>query len=402
MRALIASAATGIIAAVIAVVVALAVTGDSDSAPPAQSTAAVQQVQVPTVAVDAALDQAEDPPPDAQAGAQADTQAGAQSAQAEPARQPVAATPAETNDVEEPEGGLPQLAPLDGFNPAQIFVDVSPSVVAIEAGLSGGSGFFIDTAGHVVTNYHVVQGAAELFVVDTDGNRSPAQMLGFDAANDLAVLQVDVALVTVRPVSLADSDAVIVGEPVAAIGNPFGLQTSLTTGVVSAIERTRPGLEVGGRPQRGLIQTDAAINPGNSGGVLLNAQGEVIGVTASVESPVRGSVGVGFAIPSNTVARSLSDMIAGETVVHPWIGITAGGTAGDPPTVGSVVAGGPADQGGLRAGDTLLSVDGVPLDSFETLASFLFDKSVGDTVSFDVDRGGSVVTVEVTLGAWPS
>ena len=338
----------------------------------------------------------------AQAQAQARAEEQAPDLDSEPTGRPVASAAGEATTVEEPEGGLPQIVTaLGDFNPAQIFVDVSPSVVSIEAGLSGGSGFFVDEQGHVVTNYHVVQGATELIVVDVDGNRSPAQLLGFDSANDLAVLQVDTSLVSVHPVPLADSDAIVVGEPVVAIGNPFGLQTSLTTGVVSAIERTRPGLAVAGRPQRDLIQTDAAINPGNSGGVLLNAAGEVIGVTASVESPVRGSVGVGFAIPSNTVARFLPRMIDGEVIEHTWIGIRGAGNNDDAPTVGSVVPGAPAERAGLRAGDTLLSVDGVPLASFEELARFLDGKRVDDVVGFEVERGGNIITIDVSLGAWP-
>jgi putative serine protease PepD len=377
MRTVIASISTGLVAAVIAVVVVLALSGDDAGPNPSDAvdlSAAVRQAEAPAVLADAA----------------------------DPGRQAVASTVGETTIVEEPEGGVAQLvAPLGDFNPAQIFVDVSPSVVSIEAGQAGGSGFFVDSRGRVVTNYHVVQSGAALVVVDVDGRRSPAELLGFDAANDLAVLQVDPSLVTVRPVPLADSDAVVVGEPVAAIGNPFGLQTSLTTGIVSAIERTRPGLSVNGRPQRGLIQTDASINPGNSGGVLLNAAGEVLGVTASVESPIRGSVGVGFAIPSSTVAGSLPRMIAGETIEHPWMGISVAGGAGDASTVGSVVAGGPAAQAGLRAGDTLRSADGLALESFEALADVLFDLKVGDVVRFEVERGGETITIDVTLGAWP-
>ena len=374
MRAVIASITTGIIAAVLAVVVALSISGDDSGPSPSDAAAAARQVETPAAVV----------------------------AVAEPSRQPVASTAGETTVVQEPEGAPAQIVPqLGDFTPAQIFVDISPSVVSIEAGVSGGSGFFVDDSGLVVTNYHVVQGDAALVVVDVDGRRSPAQVLGFDAANDLAVLQTDPDLVTVRPAILADSDAVVVGEPVAAIGNPFGLQTSLTTGIVSAIERTRPGLEVNGRPQRGLIQTDAAINPGNSGGVLLNARGEVIGVTASVESPVRGSVGVGFAIPSNTVSRFLPGMIAGDTILHPWMGISAAGRVGDPPTIGTVVAGGPADEAGLRANDALLSADGLALDSFETLADVLFIRDVGDVVRFEVERGGETIIVDVTLGPWP-
>ena len=223
-------------------------------------------------------------------------------------RQPVAADSTEVGGglVIEPEGSAalaPALSAFGEFDPSQIFLDVGPSIVSISTGFGGGTGFFVDDLGHIVTNFHVVQGANDVIVSNDEGNTAPAAVIGFDRANDLAVLQIDPDLLPVAPVTLADSDLAVVGEPVAAIGDPFGLRTSLTTGVVSAIERTLPGLELGGRPQRGLIQTDAAINPGNSGGVLLNAAGHVIGVTASVESPVRGSVGVGFAIASNTVAR---------------------------------------------------------------------------------------------------
>ncbi len=382
MRTIIVSVMTGLVAAIMAVSVVLVFEGDDGPAPAPAATAATvtEAVEAPAPVV---------------------TAANAPVAPVE--RRAVAAVGSESTTVQEPEGTAAQVVtPLSEFDPPQIFVDVSPSIVAVEAGLGGGSGFFVDAAGHVVTNYHVVQGQGNVIVVDADGERSPAEVLGFDIANDLAVLRVDPDLVRVVPLTLADSDAIVVGEPVVAIGNPFGLQTSLTTGVVSAIERTRPGLAVDGRPQRGLIQTDAAINPGNSGGALLNASGEVIGVTASVESPVRGSVGVGFAIPSNTVSRFLPAMIAGETILHPWMGIQGGlgeDTAG--PTVGAVAPGGPSDQAGLRGGDVLLSVDGTSLRDFETLARFLDGRGVGDRLIFQVDRDGDVITTVVELEAWP-
>ena len=382
MRTIIVSVMTGLVAAIMAVSVVLVFEGDDGPAPaPAATAAAVTEaVEAPAPVV---------------------TVANAPVAPVE--RRAVAAAGSESTTVQEPEGTAAQVVtPLSEFDPPQIFVDVSPSIVAVEAGLGGGSGFFVDAAGHVVTNYHVVQGQGNVTVVAADGERSPAEVLGFDIANDLAVLRVDPDLVRVVPLTLADSDAIVVGEPVVAIGNPFGLQTSLTTGVVSAIERTRPGLAVDGRPQRGLIQTDAAINPGNSGGALLNASGEVIGVTASVESPVRGSVGVGFAIPSNTVSRFLPAMIAGETILHPWMGIQGGlGEDAAGPTVGAVVPGGPSDQAGLRGGDVLLSVDGTSLRDFETLARFLDGRGVGDRLIFQVDRDGDVITTVVELEAWP-
>ena len=199
---------------------------------------------------------------------------------------------------------------------------------------------------------------------------------------------------------MGDSDLAQVGEPVAALGSPFGLEQTLTTGIVSAIERTRQGLEPNSRPQRGLIQTDAAINPGNSGGVLVNADGEVIGITNSVESPIRGSVGVGFAIPSNVLVRFLPQMIDGEDIAHPWLGISGGFDSGRL-QIAEVLVGAPAALAGLLAGDELLDLDGTPLNEFDQLAVLLDSYAVGDEVTFNVDRGGDVITIAVELGAWP-
>ncbi len=380
MKTILASAATGIVGAVLAAVIVLAV-DDGD-------TTIIQQ-----------------PPTAVQMAGEAPAQD----------RQPIAAGADQAQEaIVEPEGAIPAVeapaitSPFATFDPEQIFRQVSPSVVAIEVSSNGttpdggGSGFFIDTEGHIVTNYHVVQNARLIMVVAVDGTRVEAQVLGFDVANDLAVLLVDPAAIAALPVVLADSAAVLVGEPVAAIGNPFGLQGSLTTGIVSAVERTRAGLLQGGRPQRGLIQTDAAINPGNSGGVLVNALGEVIGITASVESPVRGNVGVGFAIASNTLTHFLPQLIAGEEVLHPWLGIQ-GGDSGDGPglLVADVVPGGPSDFADLRGGDRLLSVDGMTLDDFEALVLHLDRLNVGDVVTFEVDRGGDTITIDVELAAWP-
>jgi putative serine protease PepD len=237
-------------------------------------------------------------------------------------------------------------------------------------------------------------------VADAAGNQAVGQVLGFDRANDLAVIQIDVAEFDVQAVTLADSDLADVGQWVAAIGSPFGLDQTLTTGVVSAIERTRAGATE--RPQRGLIQTDAAINPGNSGGVLVDAQGDVLGITNSVESPIRGSVGVGFAIPSNVLARFLDQMIAGEQITHPWIGISAefGADSGDL-AIGTVVRNAPAERAGIEIGDRLLRIDGTMLVEFEQLAQLLDGHDVGDQVTFEIDRNGSTIMVDVELGAWP-
>ena len=374
MKTLIVSTATAIAGAVVATLIVLAVDGGD--------TTVVQQLPTAgaAVATDAAL------PADSD-------------------RLPIAALEDEMDSggAFEPEGAAAVVdSPFASFDPQRLFEIVSPSVVAIETQLGGGSGFFIDSAGHLATNYHVIQGASRITVVTADGDRVEATLLGFDRANDLAILQVDPNEVDITPIPLADSEAIRVGDPVAAIGNPFGLQTSLTTGVVSAIERVRPGLTLGGRPQRGLIQTDAAINPGNSGGVLVNARGEVIGITSSVESPVRGFVGVGFAVASDTLQRFLPDLLAGREVLHPWIGIQGGEADGQAGLlIGSVVPNGPADSDGLRPGDRLLTADGITLADFDQLALYLDGRDVSVAVEFTLDRNGRTLTITVALAAWP-
>ena len=208
---------------------------------------------------------------------------------------------------------LAVLVPSEGerevaFSPTHIFQRVVPSVVGVETPMGSGSGFFVDDQGRLITNYHVVQGSDEVMIALGDGSRVPGEVLGSDPDNDLALVKIDPAGLQIAVVHLGDSDALVVGESVAAIGNPFGLERTLTTGVVSAMGREGPPLVQGRDPQQGLIQTDTAINPGNSGGPLINEAGEVIGVTSSAISPVRGSVGVNFAIPVNTLKRFIAEM----------------------------------------------------------------------------------------------
>ena len=316
-----------------------------------------------------------------------------------------ASTVQRTAEIGEPAPAEPEPPPAiaTAFDPAAIFKQIGPAVVSIETqqGLVSGSGFIVDGDGHIVTNFHVVQGSDSVSVVLDDETRVSGQVLGFDRANDLAVVAIDPIGVELRPAPLGDSDALIVGDPVVAIGNPFGLERTLTTGVVSALGRLRPPLEAGGRPQRGLIQTDAAINPGNSGGPLINAAGEVIGVNASAESPIDGSVGVGFAIPSSIVQRFLPEMIAGEEILHPWLGISS--VESDEPglLIESVFADSPADAGGLLPGDRLIRANGVAIEGFEDLADLLDDQRVGAVVTVGVDRQGESVAIEITLAAWP-
>lgn len=289
------------------------------------------------------------------------------------------------------------------FDPIAIFTAVEPAVVSVLADGGAGTGFFVDASGHIVTNYHVVQGASAVTVELSDGVMLDGTVLGFDSANDLAVVRVELEGRTVAPVRLGDSDALIVGEPVAAIGHPFGLQRTLTTGIISATSRTRPPLLSGGRLQRGLIQTDAALNPGNSGGPLINAAGEVIGVNAAAESPVRGSVGTNFAVPVNLVTRFLSQMIKGEAIQHPWIGISGGVPDGDSGLpISAVVSGSPAQAAGLIGGDRIVAVADEPLDDFDELAALIDAREVGETLPFQVLRDGATLEVPVTLAPWPA
>ena len=305
-----------------------------------------------------------------------------------------------------PESEAPAVAATESgvaFDPVAIFRDSGPSVVSILTEGGSGTGFFVDGDGNIVTNYHVVQGATTVTVGLSDGSTVEGRVQGFDNANDLAVVRVDPSGLAIRPVRLGDSDALIVGEPVAAIGHPFGLERTLTTGIVSATGRTRPPLLDGGRSQRGLIQTDAAVNPGNSGGPLINAAGEVVGVNASAESPVRGSVGTNFAVPVNLISRFLPALIAGETVLHPWIGINGGVADGVPGLpISDVVSGGPAEAAGLSAGDRIVSAAGEPLDDFEELAELIDTRSVGETLPFEVLRGGESLELPITLAPWPA
>jgi S1-C subfamily serine protease len=293
-----------------------------------------------------------------------------------------------------------------------------------------GSGFLYDRQGHIVTNYHVVENADELIVTFPDERSFPAQVVGVDPSNDLAVIRIE-ATDLPEPVTLANSDALVVGQFVIAIGNPFGQAGSLTTGVISALGRTIQSPD--GRFIGEAIQTDAAINPGNSGGPLLNLRGEVIGVNSQIISPSRASAGIGFAVPSNTVQRVVPQLIAYGRYQHPWLGVRtlslspaiaeALRRAGAEVDVESgllvveVVQGAPAERAGIRGGDRIVvvgnyripvggdiivAINGRPVTNFEQLTVFLETQTqVGDTVEVTIVRGGQQRTVSVTLEARP-
>jgi S1-C subfamily serine protease len=292
-----------------------------------------------------------------------------------------------------------------------------------------GSGFIMtyNGANYVVTNFHVVDGAANMTVIFWNGNAYPATVVGTDAYSDLAIVKVPSAPASeFRPLALSSSSSVQVGDPVAAIGNPFGLSGSLTVGVVSQLGRTITETTAGNYSIADVIQFSAPINPGNSGGPLFNANGQVIGLTTAT---VNGSQGVGFAIPSDAVAREIGPMVANGTYgMHPFLGI---GTAdmsyqlglanGNNVTYGvlieNVVAGGPAAKAGIQAGtkqatvegsnyilggDVIVSINGSRIINHDALASYIEENALpGNTLSVGIMRGTTSTTVLLTVGARP-
>jgi len=290
-----------------------------------------------------------------------------------------------------------------------------------------GSGFVIDKAGHIVTNYHVIEGARSVRVSFSDNESVKAQIVGSDPSTDVAVLKVDAHALALSPLPLGNSDAVHVGDPVVAIGNPFGLDRTVTAGIVSALQRViqAPAQQYS---IDHVIQTDAALNKGNSGGPLLDARGNVIGVNSQIQSSDGGNVGVGFAVPINTVRTVAAQIVKTGHAEHAFLGITGQAVtpsiaklfrlpASQGVLVASVQPGSAAAKAGLRAGtqkvladgesyplggDLLVSADGVPLDSVERLHDVISSKKPGDKVSLEIWRGSSKTSLDVKLGRQPT
>lgn len=316
---------------------------------------------------------------------------------------------------------------------ARVYNEVIRSVVTITTatrmGGGTGSGFVIDTDGHIVTNNHVVEGAAIIQVTFSDDTIVEAELVGTDPDADLAVIRVDPSVTELRPVTFADSRQVFIGQSVMAIGSPFGEQQAftLTTGVVSGIDRSLLTQSRYSIPE--LIQTDAAINPGNSGGPLFDMAGNVIGVNTAILSRSGTGSGVGFAIPSNTVRRIVPYLIEFGRYEHSWLGISgmtlmpAQRSFMELPDsfrgvmVTLVSRQGPAAQAGLRGtnraintplgtlpigGDIITAINGEPIARMDQLISYLEDKTLpGDTITLTVWRNGQTFDVDVTLAARP-
>jgi putative serine protease PepD len=259
-----------------------------------------------------------------------------------------------------------------------------------------GTGFVYDTDGHILTNEHVIDGASSVSVKLADGSTWKATVVGSDTSTDLAVLKISAPATKLTPLVLADSSAVEVGDGVVAIGNPFGLDGTVTSGIVSAVNREISAPD--STPIEGAIQTDAAINHGNSGGPLLNLQGKVIGITSQIQSESGGNDGVGFAIPSNTVRSIAGQLIATGKAQHALLGVTVS-TATNGIAVAKVESGSGAAAAGVKAGDVITAVGGKSVTTAEQLRALIAAHAPGDKVSLSLLRGGQTTTVTVTLGS---
>ena len=264
-----------------------------------------------------------------------------------------------------------------------------------------GSGFVYDKRGDIITNQHVVSGASSISVRFANGKKYQAKLVGSDSSTDLAVVRVDAPASVLHPLTLGDSNDVQVGDAVIAIGSPFGLAGTVTSGIVSAVHRTMEAPN--NYTISDSIQTDAPINHGNSGGPLIDAAGRVIGVNAQIQSDSGGSDGVGFAIPANTVRSVASQLVAGKTVQHAYLGVSiADSSSPAGAQLTNVVSGTPAAKAGLQQGDVIVRLAGTTIAGSDDLSRVIDGKKPGDSISVTYVRGGKQHTVTVKLGTRPS
>jgi putative serine protease PepD len=288
-----------------------------------------------------------------------------------------------------------------------------------------GSGSIMDAKGNILTNHHVVGNAQKLEVTLADGSKWPAKLIGSDPDNDLAVIKIEAPREKLKVIPMGDSKNLRIGQKVLAIGNPFGLERTLTTGVISSLGRTIRS--EGGFLMEDIVQTDAAINPGNSGGPLLNSEGEIIGINSAIISPTGGNVGIGFAIPVNTAKRLIPELISKGYVTYPWIGATIQTLIPEVAKylklkiergalIAEVVKGGPADKAGLKGGsqrvqvgnmivlvggDIVVKADDQEIKTNEELIRYVREKKIGNSVTFKVYRKDKYEDLKVTLGERP-
>jgi S1-C subfamily serine protease len=343
-----------------------------------------------------------------------------------------------------------QITRTNNLTLTELFKDTQQSVVQVSGTISNndiseatlGSGFVYDKSGHIITNYHVIAGSGDndISITLIDGTTYRARVVGADQYSDLAVLHVeDVPADKLMPLPLGNSSELLVGERVVAIGNPFGLSGSMTEGIISGLNRLIP-VYPGPGPISGagappafsipdVIQTDAAINPGNSGGPLLDIQGEVVGINSAIFSTTGGFAGIGFAIPSNTIAKIAPVLIQTGLFQHPWLGVSGINMTpeiaeaiglGEPRgfLVIDTAPGGPADSAGVQGGDTpmqlggreielggdvILAIDDKDVRKIDDVLGYLQQATeVGETVRLTVWRDGQIIEIDATLGARPS
>ncbi|MFQ6079933.1 MAG: S1C family serine protease [Thermodesulfobacteriota bacterium] len=326
----------------------------------------------------------------------------------------------------------------DEENNISIYRQVAPGVVNITSVVverdfffnpipreGAGSGSIIDADGHILTNHHVIRDSTKLEVTLSDGSKWPARLVGVDPDNDLAVIKVDAPKEKLTVIPMGGSSELQIGQKVLAIGNPFGLGQTLTTGVISSLGRSIRS--EAGTTIEDVIQTDAAINPGNSGGPLLDSKGRIIGINSAIISPTGASVGIGFAIPINTAKRILPELISKGHVSYPWIGASVyplipefakflGLEVERGAVIAEVVAGGPSDRVGLRGGDRLVQVgnslipvggdvitemDGKKVTSSDELIGMIRNHRPGDRVELKLLRNGEFLRIKMTLGEKP-
>jgi putative serine protease PepD len=288
---------------------------------------------------------------------------------------------------------------------SSIYAQTAPGVAYVQNGNSGsGSGFLIDARGHVVTNDHVVEGGSRFTVrFGEGGDVLPARLVGKDASSDLAVLEVDPKKVPAetKPLELASSAQLRPGDVAIAIGSPFGLSGTITTGIISALDREIESPN--GFPIAGVLQTDAAINPGNSGGPLLDADGRVIGVNSQIaSSAARQSSGVGFAVPVDTVKKIVPQLLKGGDIQRAYLGVSSTLDANDGgAVVAAITPTGPAASSDLRTGDRITAVDGHAIKEPADLSSAVLEHKPGDRIELTVVRSGQQRTIAVQLGTRP-
>lgn len=287
-----------------------------------------------------------------------------------------------------------EISGANGATPAPLHAGKS----ALPLTEAAGSGFIIAPDGLIVTNDHVISGASQILVTLNDGKKFPASLVGADDLTDIAVIKIN-APYPLQPAHWADSAKVQIGDWVLAAGNPFALGNSFTLGIISA-----EGRDIGEGPFNHFLQLDAPINPGNSGGPAFNMAGGIIGINSAIVSPSGGSVGIGFAIPSNSAAPVVEQLIQHGALVRGWLGVSVSDTENNTPgaLITSLQTGGPADQAGLQQEDVVLTVDGETVDGAEGLTRIIASTPPGRHVVLGIERNDHIFHLSVTIGQRPT